>query len=329
MTKMDERLKYAPCGYISITHEGIVTDVNQTFLDLMGYTAEELLHKHLESIMSTANKLIFHSYFYPQINLNGRVEELFISLKDKQKQTVPFILNGRRFEDNGVEVIDCVLVQMKKRIDYEQELRTAKKQIEDAYRQKEQALAKLEQIHKEIERKQSELMEMNAMLVELSVTDKLTGLKNRRYFQEKLDEQLHKYQETGQAFSLVIIDIDHFKQVNDTWGHQMGDEVLEMLAKTLTNHARSEDTAARLGGEEFVLILPHTDAAQSRKIAERLRIAVTETVWPNGSITVSSGIATVNPDDSGASLLKKADEALYASKENGRNRVTHIEDLKL
>ncbi|MGG3740460.1 PAS domain-containing protein [Paenibacillus chibensis] len=113
MTKMDERLKYAPCGYVSITHEGIVTDVNQTFLDLMGYVAEELLHKHLESIMSTANKLIFHSYFYPQINLNGRVEELFISLKDKQKQTVPFILNGRRFEDDGVEVIDCVLVQMK------------------------------------------------------------------------------------------------------------------------------------------------------------------------------------------------------------------------
>ncbi|MWV46312.1 diguanylate cyclase [Paenibacillus sp. HJL G12] len=325
---MDERLKYAPCGYVSITHEGIVADVNQTFLDLMGYSHEDLIQKHLESIMSTANKLIFHSYFYPQINLSGRVEELFISLKDKDKQSIPFILNGRRFVSDGVEVIDCVLVQMRKRIDYEQELRSAKKQIEEAYWQKDQALAKLEQIHREIEQKQAELMEMNAILVELSVTDKLTGLKNRRFFQEKLDEQVHVYGTSRKPFSLVIIDIDHFKKVNDTWGHQMGDQVLESLARILTSHARGEDVVARLGGEEFVLILPNTDGPDSKKVAERLRLAVAGFTCEIGSFTVSMGIATFAPGDTDASLLKKADEALYTSKENGRNRVTHIMDLK-
>ncbi|GIP29004.1 hypothetical protein J23TS9_41340 [Paenibacillus sp. J23TS9] len=325
---MDERLKYAPCGYVSITHKGTVTDVNQTFLDLMGYQPEDLVDQHLESIMSTANKLIFHSYFYPQINLNGHVEELFISLKDKEKQSIPFILNGRRFENDGVEVIDCVLVQMRKRIDYEQELRSAKKQIEEAYWEKDQALVKLEQIHKEIEQKQAELMEINAVLVELSMTDKLTGLKNRRFFQEKLEEQMNLYSEQGLRFSLVIIDIDHFKQVNDTWGHQAGDDVLESLAKILTFHVREEDMVARLGGEEFVLILPNTAGPDSKKIADRLRTAVAESSWEIGRITVSMGIATSSPGDSETSILKNADQALYASKENGRNQVTHIMEIK-
>lgn len=209
---MDDRLRYAPCGYVSITHEGIIKDVNQTFLDRMGYKQVDLVHKHFESIMSTANKLIFHSYFYPFINLNGHVEELFINLKDSKGQAVPYLLNGRCLECEGVEIIDCILVQMGKRIDYELELRSAKKQIEEAYWEKDQALAKLKQIHLEIEQKQAELMEMNAVLVELSNTDKLTGLKNRRFLQEKLEEQIAGYGQVQAAFSLCIIDIDHFKK---------------------------------------------------------------------------------------------------------------------
>lgn len=324
---MDDRLKYAPCGYISITQTGIVSDVNDTFLEWMGYKEEDLVQKHFESIMSTANKLIFHSYFYPYIHLNGHVEELFLSLRDSQGQSIPFILNGRRFEIEGIEMIDCILVQMGKRIDYELELRTAKKQIEAAYWEKDQALAKLEQIHKEIEQKQAELMEYNAVLVELSVTDKLTGLKNRRYFQDKLEELIVRYCESEQPFSVLIIDIDHFKKVNDTWGHQAGDLVLKQLADTLIRHSLREDTVARLGGEEFVLLLPDADAEASKLRAEALRIAVLQTPWELVTITVSIGVATMTSEDSDVTLLEKADQALYASKENGRNRVTHSLDL--
>ncbi|WP_419885445.1 sensor domain-containing diguanylate cyclase [Paenibacillus sp. B-A-8] len=324
---MDDRLRYAPCGYVSITHEGIIKDVNQTFLDRMGYKQVDLVHKHFESIMSTANKLIFHSYFYPFINLNGQVEELFINLKDSKGQAVPYLLNGRRLECEGVEVIDCILVQMGKRIDYELELRSAKKQIEEAYWEKDQALAKLKQIHLEIEQKQAELMEMNAVLVELSNTDKLTGLKNRRFLQEKLDEQIVGYGRDQAVFSLCIIDIDHFKKVNDTYGHQTGDYVLEKLASILKLQSREEDIAARYGGEEFILLLPNTDISESKIIAENLRQSIAYSTWEMGQITVSVGIATFIPADSEATLLQKADQALYASKEQGRNRVTHSIDL--
>ncbi len=324
---MDDRLRYAPCGYVSITHEGIIKDVNQTFLDRMGYKQVDLVHKHFESIMSTANKLIFHSYFYPFINLNGQVEELFINLKDSEGKAVPYLLNGRRFESEGIEIIDCVLVQMGKRIDYELELRSAKKQIEVAYWEKDQALAELRRIHLEIEQKQAELLEMNAVLVELSNTDKLTGLKNRRFLQEKLEEQIVGYGRDQAPFSLFIIDIDHFKKVNDTYGHQTGDYVLEKMASILKLQSRKEDIAARYGGEEFVLLLPHTDISESKTIAENLRQSIAYSTWEMGQITVSIGVATFIPTDSETTLLQKADQALYVSKEQGRNRVTHSIDL--
>jgi diguanylate cyclase len=324
---MDDRLNYAPCGYVSITHEGMITEVNQTFLDRMGYTQVDLVHKHFESIMSTANKLMFHSYFYPFINLHGHVEELFINLKDSKGQAIPYLLNGRRFVSEDVEIIDCILVEMGKRIDYELELRSAKKQIEEAYWKKNQALAELKQIHLEIEQKQAELMEMNAVLVELSFTDKLTGLKNRRYLQEKLEEQIAEYHRERVPFSLCILDIDHFKKVNDTYGHQTGDYVLEKLASTLKSQSRKEDIVARYGGEEFILLLPNIDTSESRSIAENLRRFIASSTWEIGRITVSIGIATFTSNDTDVTLLEKADQALYASKEQGRNRVTHIIDL--
>lgn len=324
---MDERLEYAPCGYLSITHEGVITDVNHTFLDLMGYTRETLLHKHVESIMSKANQLVFHSYFYPNINLHGHVEELFIGLQDGSGQSVPHILNGRRFVQDGVEIIDCILVQMGKRIDYEQELRSAKKQMEEAYLEKDQALAKLKQIHTEIQQKQAELLELNAILVELSTTDKLTGLKNRRYLEERLVEELEWYKETREPFSLLIIDVDYFKVVNDSFGHQTGDYVLEKLASLLKFHSREKDVIARYGGEEFVLILPNINAAESKLIADNLRRETAQAAWDTRNITISIGIATCMDGDSRDTLLKRADDALYASKEGGRNRVTHSLDF--
>jgi len=238
-------------------------------------------------------------------------------------------LNGRKFEREGQERLDCVLVQMGKRIDYEMELRMANKQIEEAYWEKDQALAELQQIHAEIERKQTELMEINAVLLELSNTDKLTGLKNRRFFQERLEEQLMQYNHNRIPLSLFIIDIDHFKCVNDTWGHGYGDEVLFDVATILKTHALEGETVARYGGEEFVMILPETEAEKAKAGAERLRRAVQDFSWKTGSMTISIGIITANPDDNEATLLQKADEALYASKQNGRNQVTHYDDLRL
>ena len=325
---MDERLKQAPCGFISLNHDGYITEVNQTLLEWMGYVKEELIDKHLECLLSISNKVIFHSYFYPTINLYSHVEELFISLKNSSGVAIPFLLNARKYEKEGVERIDCILVQMKKRIDYELELRATKRKMEEAYIEKNEALAKLEQIYKEIEQKQAELMAINSGLVEISYTDKLTGIKNRRFFQEKLEEHIHLYHNEGKPFSLLIVDIDYFKKVNDTYGHQIGDVVLMKLANILQNFVRPDDTAARFGGEEFTIILSNTSIAEAKQLAEQLNRVVEQAQWEQiDSLTISIGIATFTEQDTETSIILNADQALYASKQNGRNRATHFIEL--
>ena len=325
---MDERLKQAPCGFISINHDGYITEVNQTFLDWMDYVEEELIGKHLEWLLPVSNKLIFHSYVYPSINLYSHVEELFISFKNCSGVAIPFLMNARQYEKDDIERIDCILVQMKKRIDYELELRSMKRKMEEAYLEKNEALAKLEQIYKEIEKKQAELMMVNSGLVEMSYTDKLTGIKNRRFFQEKLEERIHLYRNTGKHFSLLIIDIDYFKKVNDTYGHQIGDIVLMKLATILQHFARPDDIVARFGGEEFTIILSNSSITEAEQLAEHLNRVVEQAQWEEtGSLTVSIGIDTFTEQHTEASIISNADQALYASKQNGRNRATHIVEL--
>ena len=292
----------------------------------MGYSEQHLLNQHIEELMSVANKLIFHSYFYPFINLHGHVEELIISLKNSEGTAIACLINGKRLVVEGVEVFDLIIVQMGQRMNYEQELRTAKKQIEEAYWQKDRALEEITKLNLEIEQKQEELIMINESLIELSVTDKLTGLKNRRYLQEKLEDQMINFSINATPFSLCMIDIDHFKHVNDTFGHQVGDEVLEQVAYILRKFAKTEDVCARYGGEEFVLLLSATDVVQSKVKTEQLRRSIEEATWVTGRLTVSIGISTFYVDETSAGLLKKADQALYMSKENGRNRVTHFVD---
>ena len=169
-------------------------------------------------------------------------------------------------------------------------------------------------------------MEMRA------TTDGLTGLTNHRAFQERL-EQLHDLCErTGQKYSLILTDIDHFKSVNDTYGHPVGDAVLRRVAAIFNQHARKVDIVARYGGEEFVLVLPDTDADGAAVFANRLReeIAAQMITSDNGSfsVTMSLGVAAYPQDGVDRhGLIEKSDQALYYCKEHGRNRVTKVCDL--
>lgn len=150
-------------------------------------------------------------------------------------------------------------------------------------------------------------------------TDPLTGLVNRR----GLDAAIEKLMETGQSVAVVTVDIDHFKAVNDSCGHAIGDEVLKTIAALITAEARREDVVARMGGEEFVILLPETGLDPARRFAERLRSAIEQTRFDGaGNITISLGIACY--PEHGANiqdLLVKADAALYRAKAAGRNRV--------
>ncbi|WP_208619924.1 GGDEF domain-containing protein [Thermus tenuipuniceus] len=153
-------------------------------------------------------------------------------------------------------------------------------------------------------------------------TDPLTGLRNRRYLDLVLERELFRVQRYRRPLSLLILDLDHFKQVNDRHGHPVGDRVLKTLARCLEDHLRQSDRAVRLGGEEFAVLLTETPLAQAVRLAGRLRQAVAALrVPPVEGISVSIGVAEARPEDSPLSLLKRADDALYQAKRRGKNRV--------
>jgi diguanylate cyclase (GGDEF)-like protein len=171
------------------------------------------------------------------------------------------------------------------------------------------------------------LKDANAGLKRLANTDVLTGLANRRRFMEVLEGEIERAERYDRALSLVLLDMDHFKQVNDTHGHAGGDQVLRAAAAILQSVCRDVDLAARVGGEEFAILLPETDAPGAEKLAERARakIAGGHHRAPSGAgfrVTVSAGVSTFGEDiTSGEELLQAADDALYRAKAEGRNRV--------
>lgn len=325
---MDRRINEAPCGIVTLNSAAEIVRVNQTFSNWLGVEKEQIVGTHFEKWLSVANRLIFHSYIYPNLTLKGKVEEMVIHLKRHNGESLVFLFSARKFLCEEGEQIDCVLLTMRKRMNYEVELRTTKRQIEDAYQQKDAALIKLQQLHEEIEVKQAELLRVNRHLLEMSNTDKLTGIPNRRLFQEKLEEFVLRYETKGKGFSLCLVDIDFFKKVNDTYGHPIGDIVLKKLAALIVSKARSQDIVARYGGEEFAVILPDCSVEESLQIAQMLNLVVDQADWPEtGGLTISLGVATYSEGDTIDSIVEEADQALYASKQNGRNRATHYYNM--
>jgi two-component system cell cycle response regulator len=165
------------------------------------------------------------------------------------------------------------------------------------------------------------------MTMEMAVVDQLTGLNNRRYLETHLPALVRQAIHRDRALSLMLVDVDHFKAVNDTYGHHSGDEVLKELAQRLRRAIRGIDLACRYGGEEFVVVMPDTAAADARAAAERIRQFVAAEPFALASgrslvVTISAGVATVDrPDETTESVIARADRALYRAKGEGRNRV--------
>jgi diguanylate cyclase (GGDEF)-like protein len=183
---------------------------------------------------------------------------------------------------------------------------------------------KLRRLQIELEESNARLAKANSLLEVLSVTDGLTGLKNRRAFQDKLQEEVGRGARYPASLSLMLLDVDHFKRFNDTFGHPAGDGVLRDVARLLEKNSRSTDFVARYGGEEFVILMPNTNQQGSLVMAEKVCKAVERSDWRDRPITVSIGVATMaTANGDGMVLVKEADAALYRSKKNGRNRVHH------
>jgi diguanylate cyclase (GGDEF)-like protein len=168
----------------------------------------------------------------------------------------------------------------------------------------------------------------NVFLIEetqrLANSDGLTGLQNRRRATERLELELERARRYGTQLCVLLCDVDHFKQVNDRFGHNVGDEVLALVAASLSETIRQVDLVSRWGGEEFLVLLPDTDRNGAMVVAERLRSAVASLPAVNGGperVTCSIGMTSYDQDDSAAAFIDRADQALYRAKKNGRNRV--------
>ena len=170
-----------------------------------------------------------------------------------------------------------------------------------------------------------QLEQANDELETLSRTDRLTGLNNRGYWEECLIAEFNRVHRTKAPCTLVLFDIDHFKKVNDTYGHQAGDEVIRVTAKLLTECKRTTDIAGRYGGEEFVVLMRATDADGACLLAERIRAAVeAQACHCSGAeipVTISAGVSNLREHDTPVTLFSHADQALYLAKKQGRDRI--------
>jgi len=179
-----------------------------------------------------------------------------------------------------------------------------------------------------LQRENLDLVMKNRILSEISHKDALTGLYNRFYVLEKIDSEMNRALRHGYPISVLMLDLDHFKRINDSYGHPVGDEVLKIVGQVLRDSCRVYDVAGRYGGEEFCIVLPETQVGNTTQVAERIRNRLATTPLSVGStsivVTASIGVATMDSTEgvlSASTLVERADRALYSAKHLGRNRV--------
>ncbi|MDX5363846.1 MAG: biofilm regulation diguanylate cyclase SiaD [Pseudazoarcus pumilus] len=199
----------------------------------------------------------------------------------------------------------------------------ARTQNLDLIREYDRQIMRLEKLARISDRYQSQLLHLNEELKALTLRDPLTGIGNRRYMSERLCEEVERARRVDAVFSLAVLDIDHFKQVNDVHGHDVGDEVLCSVAEVVRAALRDYDVFARWGGEEFIVVLPETGLTAATTVCERVRVAVELARFGRGAvqvpITVSLGLTEHRPGETPSDTISRADAALRLAKVAGRN----------
>ena len=292
-------LDATPVGVCITTDEGVFEQVNPAYERLYGYSASELVGRHFTMVVPEGQQEVLaslHDRFIAEgVEIRG---EWKVVAKDGLERTI--LADACRIvgEDGRYRKVTFVL-DISERIAVEERLAHSNELLEEA----------------------------NDRLAHLAAHDSLTGLANHRRSQEMLTAAVQTALRYRRQLAVAVIDLDHFKSVNDTHGHRIGDEVLVHFAGMLRVETRAADTSGRLGGEEFVLVMPETGSDQAAALVERLRVACRERVLTSAGVrvTFSAGIAQCTEDDTPESLLERADAALYRAKAAGRDRTARAD----
>lgn len=296
---------------VLIVKNGEIRYANRLVEVVFGYLQDELLGKSVEFLIPTRlrakHQKIRDQYDKrPYLRLMGTDLELIGQHKDGREFPLDIGLNPVHTTEGFIVV--CSVIDMTKR-----------KAAHHVFAEK------IRQLEGEI-----------SVLDKLSLTDELTSVNNRRALFKQLELHYRIAQNESQPISFMLLDIDNFKNFNDTLGHMAGDEVLKTIAQLMTKSVRKTEIVGRYGGEEFGMILPDTNTNDAKLLAERLRKMIEEHKWSQNKITVSIGTATVLPQANQSiteneinRFFTMADKALYSSKKSGKNKVTHFNDLDL
>lgn len=309
-----------PVGLFTLSSDNRLLAINISLCDWLGYQSDELIGHSVNNIFSRSGKIYFLTTIYPVLQNYGAIDETNLRFKGKQGQELPALVNARRESNDDSFVLHFAVMPIHRRFVFEDQLIAAREQAEQALVEKRQALEVLEQTQLALQTKQFELEALNATLKLLATTDGLTKIANRRSFDEYLVDQLDAL-ESQAGMVLVVVDIDRFKQINDVHGHASGDLVLRDFAEMLTQWSGQRGLVARIGGEEFAVILPHFSPYEAEVMIQQLLHQVRSHHWPHGAMTVSAGLAVAGVDDTPRSLLARADKALYQAKHSGRDRL--------
>jgi len=303
----------SPGAMMMVNRNGTIRLANQAVEQLFNYSRGDLIGKSIE-ILVPASIRVRHQqdratfFGNPQIRSMGAGRHLKAMRRDGSEFPVEIGLNPVRLSDG--EYVIAAIVDLTLQKNTEEKLTTLAKDLEEA----------------------------NKKLLQLASTDRLTGLRNRGAFDEQLNTQIHLLKRMGKPLSLIMIDIDYFKQYNDQYGHPAGDEALKTVASLLSQSVRASDTLARYGGEEFAIILPDTTKSDAIQLAKRLQMIIHHHSWEKKRLTISLGASTLTFTENGRTmtaekfiyntkLLSEADQALYYSKINGRDRAIHFSEI--
>jgi diguanylate cyclase (GGDEF)-like protein len=312
-------LDEVPCGLLSIDPNGLILWANHTIAGYLTVPVDSLIGMQVASILSTPSRVFYQTHLYPQLRMRGSVDECYLTLLGPAGDEVPVLMNAAR---SGGDVTHFAFIPVPMRHELEAQLISAKRDAQEALAAKEEVNLMLEATQRELEARQRELTTLNVLLGTQAVHDELTGLHNRRHFRAALDEVVAQARQDGSNVSLLLLDLDHFKTINDQHGHDVGDEVLKRVGATLLEAVRAGDSVCRYGGEEFAVILPNTSVDQACALGERIREAVAQLDVADLRVTVSIGVSGSPPlEPNPRRLVATADQHLYAAKRAGRNRV--------